>query len=197
MKRDKQINALLYAIQKYPEIGRTKLMKFVFLVDFGWYNEYGETLLEDEYIRMPRGPVPTVGYVLTDNDNEYFETKVRNLDPEYKQYQFIPKKGPDLSLFDKEVIGKFNLVIGILRESRTNDISDFTHLFRLWRTVKNGHKIPVELFKLDEYEVSQIKSELAFVKAKELANSFKAEEIPDEPPDMDLMNLQFVNWKDD
>jgi len=30
MKRNKQVNAILYAIEEYPEIGRTKLMKFVF-----------------------------------------------------------------------------------------------------------------------------------------------------------------------
>lgn len=31
MKTEKQLNALIYAIEKYPRIGRTKLMKFVFL----------------------------------------------------------------------------------------------------------------------------------------------------------------------
>ena len=206
-KVEKQINAILYVLKKYPEIGRTKLMKFVFLIDFGWYNETGRTLLEDEYIRMPRGPVPSVGYNLTESDNEYFEVRIENLDPEYKQYRFTPKKEPNLSLFNKKAIEKFDLVIDILKESNANNISDFTHLFRLWKTVKNGHKIPVDLFKLDEYEISQIKSELAFLKAKEVAKSVETEkkkskdkeyyELPDEPVDKDLMDLQFVNWEDD
>ncbi len=205
-KVDKQINALLYAIKKYPKIGRTKLMKFVFLIDFGWYNENGETLLEDEYIRMPRGPVPTVGYNLTDGDNEYFEVKIENLDPEYKRYRFTPKKRPNLSLFDKKALEKFDLVLNILKESNANEVSDFTHMFRLWRTVKNGHKIPVDLFKLDEYEIAEIESALAYIRGKEMSKSVEREktknneeyyELPDEPPDEDLMRLQFVKWEGD
>ena len=52
MKKEKQIDSLLYAIEKYPDIGRIKLMKFVFFVDLVMHNRRNETLLEDEYIRM-------------------------------------------------------------------------------------------------------------------------------------------------
>ena len=70
MKKNKQINAILFAIEEYPDIGRTKLMKFVFFVGLSIYNRTGATLLEDEYIRMPFGPVPPIAYALTSCSNE-------------------------------------------------------------------------------------------------------------------------------
>ena len=47
MERVKRLNALLYAMEEYPDIGRTKLMKFVFFTDLIHYNNYGNTLLDD------------------------------------------------------------------------------------------------------------------------------------------------------
>ena len=73
MKADKQLNALLYTIEQYPKIGRTKLMKFVFLVDLFMFNNRGETLLEDRYKRLRNGPVPSFAFANTDSSNEFFQ----------------------------------------------------------------------------------------------------------------------------
>ena len=73
MKKNKQINAVLYAIEEYPDIGRIKLLKFIFFVDFIICNRRGDTLPEDEYIRMPFGPVPPIAFVLTSCSNEYIQ----------------------------------------------------------------------------------------------------------------------------
>ena len=48
--KERTVNAMLYAIGKYPNIGRTKLMKFFFFSDLINYNQNGDILLEKEYM---------------------------------------------------------------------------------------------------------------------------------------------------
>lgn len=202
-KGDKQINALLYAVKKYPKIGRTKLMKFVFLVDFLWYNDNDETLLEDNYIRMPNGPVPSLAYSVTDYNNEYFSVEIVDYDPQYREYRFKGQKTPNLNSFDKETVKLFDYVIDLLKNSNAKTVSEFTHQLSPWKKTKNGSKIPIELFKLTEYEVAEIEASNRYNNAKKLTESIDDTEkgdgwgdffeLPDGPLDKDLMNLQFVN----
>ena len=152
MKREKQINALLYAMEEYPDIGRVKLMKFVFLADLVTYNHRGETLLEDEYIRMPHGPVPPVAYALTSGSNAYFTVSRIRLSPERFQYRFQPLKKANRALFSKDEKNVFKQVLEILGKNTATAISTLTHKLTLWKNVENGHPIPLELFQLKDDE---------------------------------------------
>lgn len=62
-KQYKQLQAIIYAIQRFPGINRTKLMKYIFFVDLFTYNKCKQTLLEEHY--LPRGPVPEYGFQAT------------------------------------------------------------------------------------------------------------------------------------
>ena len=162
MKTTKQINALLYAIEEYPEIGRTKLMKFVFFVDLVMYNRKGETLLQDEYVRMPHGPVPPLAYTLTSCSNEFFSVRqvlVNYQSKRYRQYRFTPLKKADLTLFDNEQKTIFAKVLDLLKKNTAVAISTLTHQLDLWKTVENGYNIPLDLFKLEERELTEQKAE--------------------------------------
>jgi uncharacterized phage-associated protein len=152
MKREKQINALLYALEEYPDIGRVKLMKFVFLADLVMYNHRGETLLEDEYIRMPHGPVPPVAYALTSGSNAYFTVSRIRLSPDRFQYRFQPAIKADRTLFSREEKNVFTQILEILRKNTATAISTLTHRLSLWKNVENGHPIPLELFQLKDDE---------------------------------------------
>jgi len=152
VKREKQINALLYAMEEYPDIGRVKLMKFVFLADLVMYNHRGETLLEDEYIRMPHGPVPPVAYALTSSSNAYFTVSRIRLSTDRFQYRFQPVKKADRTLFSREEKSVFKQILEILRKNTATAISTLTHRLSLWKKVENGHPIPLELFQLKEDE---------------------------------------------
>jgi hypothetical protein len=162
MKTEKQINALLYAIEEYPEIGRTKLMKFVFFVDLVMYNRKGETLLQDEYVRMPHGPVPPLAFTLTSCSNEFFSVRqvlVSYQSNRYREYRFTPLKKADMSLFDNEQKTIFAKVLDLLKKNTAVAISTLTHQLDLWKTVENGYKIPLDLFKLEERELTEQKAE--------------------------------------
>jgi len=195
MKTEKQLNALLYAIETYPRIGRTKLMKFVFLVDLFTYNNRGETLLEDSYIRLPNGPVPDIGFSFTDNSNAHFTVKTEPCDPERIIYQYTPIQKSDMSAFSEKEIRLFNTVIHSLQTHKTEEISELTHRFSLWKDAGNGDIIPVKNLKLDEYEYDELESFVYYADA--VADAKKIEQYPgadsgpgDRVPD-DLIALQF------
>ncbi len=193
MKTEKQLNALIYAIEKYPRIGRTKLMKFVFFVDLFKFNQTGETLLEDEYIRLPNGPVPDVGFSYTDNSNAYLNVTWEQVDPERCLYQYTPRKKSDISLFSEDDIKLFDVVIETLNKHNTFIISDLTHKFRLWNDAKNGEIITKEKLRLDDYEYDELESFFYYLHAVksakelgELPESVSEDTVPDE-----LLSLQF------
>ncbi|MDD5419735.1 MAG: DUF4065 domain-containing protein, partial [Methanomicrobiaceae archaeon] len=75
MRKQKLINALLYAVECDSRIGRTKLLKFIFFVDLIYYNQRGTTLCGTTYIRMPRGPAEAAAFQLTSESNAYFDVK--------------------------------------------------------------------------------------------------------------------------
>jgi hypothetical protein len=174
-KANLQKNAILYAIEKYPGIGRTKLMKFVFFTDLVWYNIYNETLLEDEYTRMPRGPVPAYGYSLTENSNENFTVEKVSLDPEVTKYNFSLKHSASREVFNDAMLKLMDSVINLLKRHSVKNISEFCHKFRLWKLSKNGYKIPKKLFKLNNKEIEEIEALTAFSEASQLSKKAESD----------------------
>jgi len=192
MKTEKQLNALIYAIEQYPRIGRTKLMKFVFLVDLFMYNNRGQTLLEDNYLRLPNGPVPDIGFSYTDNSNAHFTVKTEPCDPERVIYQYTPLRKFDLSTFSDKERQLFDTIIRSLKSHKTEQISELTHRFSLWKEAKNGDIIPVSDLKLNAYEYDDLESFVYFTDA--IADGKKIQDISDSDSDDrvpdDLVTLQ-------
>jgi len=169
--KERTVNAMLYAIGKYPNIGRTKLMKFFFFSDLINYNQNGDILLEKEYIRMPNGPVPESAFHLTGTSNAFVEVCPTQIDPEWTKYHFHMLREADPSIFSSAELSLFDEVIGILQSHSTQKISEITHRFSLWRTVADGDIIPLESFKLDEYEYVQLGSVISSYRAAQLAKT--------------------------
>ena len=192
MKTEKQLNALIYAIEQYPRIGRTKLMKFVFLVDLFMYNNRGQTLLEDSYLRLPNGPVPDIGFSYTDNSNAHFTVKTEPCDPERVIYQYTLLRKSDLSAFSDKERQLFDTIIRSLKSHKTEQISELTHRFSLWKEAKNGDIIPVSDLKLNAYEYDDLESFVYFTDA--IADAKKIQDISDSDSDDrvpdDLVTLQ-------
>lgn len=189
-KKKKQLNAIIYILEKYPNIGRTKLMKAIFFADLIWYNKYNETLFEDNYIRMPNGPVPLTAYKITDikKSNDYLKIYVSKKD---KKYKFVPQIKSNIKDFSQEMIDILDIVISFIKKHAASSISEFTHEFRLWTALENGKTIPKELFKFDEYEENLLlNAKSAFKKAKSLA--IQANEIAGELPN-DKVDKEFID----
>lgn len=187
MKTEKQLNALLYAIEQYPEIGRTKLMKFVFFVDLLRYNQTNDTLLEDDYLHLPNGSVPEIGFNYTEQSNGHWEIQKVVYDPERYTYHFKPRKAADLSHFTDDDLHLFSVILLTLNTYRSKVISEYTHRFDLWKDGANGEVIPKEKLKLDEYDYEDLKSFLYYPQSVEMAanlpppgTNVPSDRVPDE-----------------
>jgi uncharacterized phage-associated protein len=168
-KDEKLINALLYAIDDFPDIGKTRLMKFVFFVDLISYNENEQTLLEDEYKKMSWGPVPDKSFSLTGFSNDYFDVEEVQLTPEKKRFVFPLKVHSNRNVFSEKQIELFNKILRLFKKMSAEEISEFTHQFSLWKNVRDQELIPLTLFKLDDYEYFHFMSLLAYDEATELS----------------------------
>lgn len=173
-KKKKQLEAMLYAIQCFPGINRTQLMKYIFFVDLFTFNKRGQTLLEDKYIRLPNGPVPWFGFdtttMLEEEDskkNEEFTIyKIRNRSQKNIYYYCFERKSgrfADMNVFQD---GEKDLLILTLRSvmsRNTADLSQLTHTYSLWKKHRNGEQIELNEFKLEREEEDKLE---LFLKTK-------------------------------
>lgn len=173
-KKKKQLEAMLYAIQCFPGINRTRLMKYIFFVDLFTYNKRTQTLLEDDYIRLPNGPVPLFGFnktTLSDEEtfkeNEEFTIhRIRNCSqPSIYRYCFEIKSGrfADMSVFQKGERDLLSLTLRSVMSRNTADLSQLTHTYSLWKEHSNGDLIKSNEFKLGKEEEDQLE---LFLKTK-------------------------------
>ena len=167
MRKQKLINALLYAVEHNGRIGRTKLLKFIFFVDLIYYNQRGTTLCGTTYIRMPKGPAEAAAFQLTSESNTYLDVEapaakvhMRKRAPggifrrnTHGSYKYRPRIRADLTVFTPYERVLLRSVLQWMRFKRADQVSEITHYFRLWKEFSDGEEIPLEHLRLSPGEV--------------------------------------------
>lgn len=173
-REKKQLEAMLYAIQCFPRINRTQLMKYIFFVDLFTYNKRGQPLLENQYRRLPNGPVPLFGFEKTalpdkkefNENGEFTIYRMRNCSqPNIYRYRFGIKPGrfAKMSVFQKGERDLLSLTLRSVMFRNTADLCQFTHTYSLWKNHIDGDLIDLGEFKLGREEEDQLE---LFLKAK-------------------------------
>jgi len=166
MKEYKQLQAMIYAIEHYPEINRTKLMKYIFFIDLFTYNKTSNTLLEDCYIRLPNGPVPKYGFeytrqefMLSVSSKKLFDIKKITTENGY-YYQFKLKEGvhTDLSKFSEGEIDLLALTLETVKSRKTAYLSNLSHTYDLWKNYHDGYNINLSDFRLSPDELEHLET---------------------------------------
>ena len=142
MSAPKEMNSLLYAMKNTPDIGRTRLMKFIFFVDAVSFYQRGKPIFEDEYIRMPQGHVPPAAFSVTGESNDYFNITFPNI--LHKHIEFHPRVTPDLQVFSQYERFLIDMVLRAIRKHTATDASKITHRFKSWEENPDGSRIPIE-----------------------------------------------------
>jgi len=169
MRKQKLINALLYAVECDKRIGRTKLLKYIFFADLIYYNQRGTTLCGTTYIRMPKGPAEAAAFQLTFESSAYMDVKApaAKAYPKrrasggrsrrgYKSYAYHPRVQADLSLFTPYEQVLLGTVLQWMKCKKADHISDITHQFRLWKEFSDGEEIPLDRFCLNSGELAYL-----------------------------------------
>lgn len=65
VNEEKYRNAILYFAHHVRQVGRTKLWKLLYYLDFDHYERYGTSVTGAQYWRWDNGPVPSTGLAMT------------------------------------------------------------------------------------------------------------------------------------
>lgn len=101
-------NVILFFSNKIRNgtLGKLKMMKLLYFLDFDFFEKYGKTVTGDEYLRFENGPVPRMAEkILKSMNGKTISIKNKKVAPGYKDQQCIePLKVFDYAVFSKEEI---------------------------------------------------------------------------------------------
>ena len=107
--KKKYKSIILYFASKINNgtLGKVKLMKLLYYLDFDYFEKYRKSVTGDEYIRMPLGPVPSHGEEILNEMKKGGEVKIKRVEmPQGMSDQNLISavKPLDLSPLSKEEI---------------------------------------------------------------------------------------------
>lgn len=164
-EREKLINAIIFFAANTLFLGKTKLCKLLYFLDFEHYKETGRSVTGMDYFAWPMGPVPVTLYQevgMPESDMadkvEFAEKQTRN----GKMLTVNPIGVFDDSHFSKRELRIMNSLAKEYANTQAEDMVEATHLEN-----QPWHKIFVEegnKQKLIPYELAIRKQELEEMK---------------------------------
>lgn len=122
-----------YLKEKDPSIGKTKLMKMLYFIDFTSYERTGRAVTDDTYKHLPFGPVPSKVF-------ESYE----------EQYETAPIAA-DLHLINTVELEIIDAVIKEFGGKTRQELINITHNELPWKLTKNNEVIPYFLAPFRSY----------------------------------------------
>jgi len=99
-------NIVLFFANKIKNgtLGKLKLMKLLYFLDFDFFEKYGQSVSKDEYLRFENGPVPRMAEkILKQMDGKEIKISKIKIGFGYNDKQQIePLKDFDINQFSKE-----------------------------------------------------------------------------------------------
>ena len=106
INQKKYKNAVLFFTKKIQNgtLGKLKMMKLLYYLDFDFFEKYGRSVTGDEYLRFENGPVPRMAEKLLKemNGKEIAITKRKMGDGYNDQLHIEAEKDFDVNVFEKE-----------------------------------------------------------------------------------------------
>jgi uncharacterized phage-associated protein len=134
--KEKTVEALLYIVSRYGEVGRFHALKTLYFADLWHLRKYGRPITGDRYIAMDHGPVPSYAYnALKDEVPEPERRHVAQaLSPGESERHptYVAHRKPDLRYFSKTDLQCLDEAFEHCRERTFGSISDETHKHPAW-----------------------------------------------------------------
>ncbi len=139
---------LLYVLGKVgarPNVGQTVLYKFLYFIDFDYYEKYEEQLMGIQYIKNHHGPTPVEFRMVVDRMIKKEElVEISNQYYQFEQTKYLPRREPDLSLLSAREIKHIDEVLNRLGDKNATELSSLSHEDVPWITAKEGKLIDYE-----------------------------------------------------
>lgn len=124
------------------QLGAVRLNKILWYSDVFAYQEYGQPITDEAYIKRQFGPVPR--NILKILDELQYEGKIVILDPEFEfdTRKYISRQAPKEDNFsEKEKRLVSNIAKAVIDKS-ANEISELSHDL-IWESASEGEEIPL------------------------------------------------------
>ena len=136
-------NTILFFAKKIQNgtLGKLKLMKLLYYLDFDFFEKYGRSVTGDEYLRFEHGPVPRMGEKILKemNGKEIKITKRKIADGLNDQLHIEALKEFDAAVFTKEELLMLEEVAGKWEKFSGAEMKSASHGEAPWLATKvNG-----------------------------------------------------------
>ena len=130
-EREKLINAIIFFANNTHNLGKVKLWKLLYFLDFQHYRDVGRPVTGLQYYAWPMGPVPVD---LHDEVSSPKEDMKEKLELRLSQWEkgttlfVVPKAEFDASLFSKRELRLLESLAHEFRDSSAEKMIEATHL---------------------------------------------------------------------
>lgn len=145
---DKMQQAILFFLERInnAHLGRTKLMKLLYYVDFDHYEQHGRPITGGSYRKMVRGPVPQEAQPLIEEMAKMGLVKpVRANRAGYPQHRLIALAKFDAGHFSGDELQTLERVAKEWEDATSAQIEAASHAEAPWAATAEGKVIDYEL----------------------------------------------------
>jgi transcriptional regulator with XRE-family HTH domain len=156
---DRFREVLLYILGKVgskPNVGETVIYKFLYFIDFNYYEKYEEQLIGATYLKNQHGPTPIefkkiIEKMIKDKEIE----KVKSTYFAFPQTKYLPLRKPNLSKLKANEMELIEDVLCRLSDMNAVQISEYSHNDVPWLTTESGKEIEYEsvFYRIAPYSV--------------------------------------------
>lgn len=110
-------------------LGKLKLMKLLYYLDFDFYEKYGKSVSGDQYLRFENGPVPRMAEKMLKlmNEDQIKIRKVKLVGYNNPHMLIEPLQVCDISLFTKEEVLMMTEIADKWEKFTGTDMKNATH----------------------------------------------------------------------
>ena len=133
------LHYIIHACGMKNNVGKTVLYKLLYFSDFNFFELYEESLTNESYRKLPRGPAP-IHFDIAVNEliNEgKIDVTTKNIPLGRVMYNYSSLKEPNMTFNEKELL-VIDEVIDDLSHMNANQISEYSHGDMPWRATDDN-----------------------------------------------------------
>jgi len=133
--REKYRQVILYFLHECnnEHLGRVKLMKLLYYLDFDYFGQHRTSVTGDKYRRLEHGPVPVhADAILQEMECDALITSVPAQRGPFSQTQYVPRTTYNLSALTAEEVTVLKAVTERWRDATRAEIEDASHREQPW-----------------------------------------------------------------
>ena len=149
INKKKYKNAVIFFAKKIQNgtLGKLKLMKLLYFLDFDFFEKYGRSVTGDEYLRFEYGPVPRMGEKILKemSGKEIKITKRKIADGLNDQLHIEALKDFDVNVFSKEELLALEEIADKWEKFTGTEMKNASHCEAPWIATKPNESIDYNL----------------------------------------------------